>query len=130
MAYFAKVINGIVTNVIVADQDFINSGLVGDYSLWKQTSYNTRGNVHYGEDGQPDGGVALRANYASIGCIYDEVHDVFYPPKVYDSWVMNETTWTWEAPIPQPDDGKFYKWNEETLSWVSFIPKTPVETIP
>lgn len=130
MSHFAKVENGIVTQVIVADQDFINSGIVGDYSIWKQTSYNTRGNIHYGPDGQPDGGVPLRANYATIGCIYDEAHDVFYPPKMYNSWVINESTWTWEAPIPEPDDGKLHVWNEETISWDSFVPKTPVETIP
>lgn len=130
MSHFAKVENGIVTDVIVADQDFINSGVVGDYSIWKQTSYNTRGNVHYGQDGQPDGGVALRANYATIGCIYDVVHDVFYPPKMYNSWVINESTWTWESPVAEPDDGKLHVWNEETLSWNSYVPKTPVETVP
>lgn len=130
MSHFAKVVNGIVTDVIVADQDFINSGVVGDYSIWKQTSYNTRGNVHYGQDGQPDGGVALRANYATIGCIYDVVHDVFYPPKMYNSWVINESTWTWEAPVAEPDDGKLHAWNEETLSWDSFVVKTPVQTVP
>jgi hypothetical protein len=130
MSHFAKVENGIVTDVIVADQDFINSGVVGDYSLWKQTSYNTRGNVHYGQDGQPDGGVALRANYATIGCIYDEANDVFYPPKIYNTWVMNESTWTWEAPVAKPDDGQVYIGTEATLSWDYFVPKTPIETVP
>lgn len=124
MAHFAKVENGIVTSVIVAEQDFINSGAVGDPSSWVQTSYNTRGGVHYGQDGQPDGGVALRKNYAGIGYTYDAQRDAFYGPKPYNSWTLNESTCYWESPTPMPtdtnEDGtpKRYTWNEETTSWV------------
>ena len=128
MSHFAKVENGIVTSVIVAEQDFINSGAVGDPSSWVQTSYNTRGGVHYGQDGQPDGGVALRKNYAGIGYVYDAGRDAFYSQKPYNSWVLNESTCYWEAPTPMPtdtnEDGtpKRYTWNEETTSWVEVTP--------
>ena len=126
MAHFAKVENGIVTSVIVAEQDFINSGAVGDPSSWVQTSYNTRGGVHYGQDGQPDGGVALRKNYAGIGYTYDAGRDAFYGPKPYNSWVLNETTCYWEAPTPMPqEEGKRYTWNEETTSWVEVTEQQP-----
>jgi hypothetical protein len=118
MSHFAKVQNGVVTEVIVAEQDFINSGLVGPASEWVQTSYNTRGGVHYGEDGQPDGGAALRGNYAGIGYTYDSTHDVFYVPQPYPSWTLNNTTWMWEPPVPYPTDDKMYQWNEEARNWV------------
>ena len=109
MSYFANVPTlidgkGIVSNVIAAGQDVIDSGLFGDPSVWWQTSYNTRGNVHYGQDGQPDGGVALRANYAGIGytldttVIQNSVVGVFYAPQPYPSWVLNTQTYLWEAP--------------------------------
>lgn len=116
MSHFAKVENGKVVQVIVAEQDFIDSGVVGHG--WVQTSYNTRGNVHYGQDGQPDGGVALRGNYAGIGYTYDEANDVFYAPQPFPSWTLNNQTWLWEAPVPYPNDGKLYRWDEETTSWV------------
>ena len=118
MSHFAKVQNGVVTEVIVAEQDFINSGLVGPASEWVQTSYNTRGGVHYGQDGQPDGGTALRGNYAGIGYTYDSTHDVFYAPQPYPSWTLNNTTWMWEPPVPYPTDDKMYQWNEEVRNWV------------
>jgi len=118
MSHFAKIQNGVVTEVIVAEQDFINSGLVGPASEWVQTSYNTRGGVHYGEDGQPDGGTALRGNYAGIGYTYDSAHDVFYAPQPYPSWTLNNTTWLWESPVPYPTDAKMYEWNEEQRNWV------------
>lgn len=117
MAHFAKVENGKVTQVIVADQEFIDSGAVGSPSQWVQTSYNTRGGVHYGQDGQPDGGVALRANYAGIGYSYDYINDVFIPPKPFPSWTLNNTTWLWEPPTPMPTDGKLYQWDEATKAW-------------
>ena len=116
MAHFAKVENGKVVQVIVAEQDFIDSGVVGHG--WVQTSYNTRGNVHYGQDGQPDGAVALRGNYAGIGYVYDESNDVFYAPQPFPSWILNNQTWLWEAPVPYPNDGKLYRWDEATTSWV------------
>ena len=117
MAHFAKVENGIVKQVIVAEQDVIDSGLFGSPSSWVQTSYNTRGGVHYGQDGNPDEGVALRGNYASIGYVYDRTNDVFYAQQPYPSWTLNHSIWDWEAPIPMPNDGKRYDWNESTQSW-------------
>ena len=123
MSHFAKVENGTVTQVIVAEQDFIDAGHVGDPSEWVQTSYNTRGGVHYGPDGQPDSGAALRGNYAGIGYVYDAEKDAFYPPSPFPSWTLNATTFTWEAPTPMPVvDGKFFTWDEPTLSWVEFTP--------
>jgi hypothetical protein len=116
MSHFAKIENGIVTDVIVAEKDFIDSGAVGDPNSWVQTSYNTRGGIHYGEDGLPDGGVALRGNYAGIGSIYNKTVDVFYIPQPFPSWNLNTTTWTWEAPLPEPTEG-IYSWDEPSLSW-------------
>lgn len=95
MAHFAKIENGTVTQVIVAEQDFISTGALGDPAGWVQTSYNTRGNVHYGNDGQPDSGEALRGNYAGVGYIYDTEHDVFYAPKPSETATLNTTTWLW-----------------------------------
>jgi len=118
MSYFAKVIDGKVVSVISAEQEFFNTFVDSTPGQWIQTSYNTRGNVHYGQDGKPDGGVALRGNYAGIGYIYDAEHDVFYPPSPFASWVLNHDTWLWEAPTPMPQDEKPYIWNEETKSWI------------
>ena len=110
MSHFAKIEDGIVTNVIVAEQDFIDAHCEG---TWVQTSYNTRGNVHYGQDGEPDGGVALRGNYAGVGHIYDAINDVFYSPQIYASWVL-ASTWEWVAPIDYPDNISSYTWSEDT----------------
>jgi hypothetical protein len=117
MAHYAKVENGIVTTVIVADAAFIASGAVGDPAQWVQTSYNTRGGVHYGPDGQPSGLPGLGKNFAGIGYAYDAGREAFIPPAPYASWVLNETTCWFEAPVPMPDDGKAYAWNEETQGW-------------
>lgn len=118
MAHFAKVEDGIVTQVIVADQEFIDSGAVG--TGWVQTSYNTRGGVHHGPDGNPDGGVALRKNYAIVGGIYDAQRDAFYAPQPYPSWVLDDETCYWNAPVPLPPDSDvvYYKWDEATQSWI------------
>jgi len=126
MSHYAKVNNGIVVSVIVAEADFFTNGHFVDTSpgTWIQTSYNTRGGVHYGQDGQPDGGVALRGNYAGIGYIYDATNDVFYPPKPYASWTISAPTWTWTPPTPFPTDigtsdaPKRYTWDESILSWI------------
>jgi hypothetical protein len=119
MSHFAKVTHGIVTQVIVAEQDFFNTFVDTSPGSWIQTSYNTRGNVHYAPDSDtPDGGVALRGNYAGIGYIYDSVNDVFYPPSPYPSWTMNQSTWSWQSPTPYPTDGNTYTWDESTTSWV------------
>ena len=124
MSHFAKVENGTVTQVIVAEQDFIDAGHVGDPASWVQTSYNTRGGVHYSaETGEADGGVALRGNYAGIGYVYDAELDAFYAPSPFPSWTLNSSTFNWEAPTPMPvEEGKFYTWDEATLSWVEFTP--------
>ena len=127
MTHFAKVENGSVTQVIVAEQDFINTGAVGDPNLWIQTSYNTRGNLHYGADGNLDGGQALRANYAGIGYTYDSQHDVFYAPSPFPSWLISaDTNWLWTAPVPMPEaiEGHYWAWDESTVNWVS----TPLPT--
>jgi hypothetical protein len=102
----------------VAEAEFFKTYVDSTPGEWIQTSYNTHGGVHYGQDGQPDGGVALRGNYAGIGYIYDRTHDVFYPPSPFPSWVLNNTTWSWEAPTAMPTDGKQYKWDEATTSWI------------
>ena len=120
MAHFAKIENNLVTNVIVAEQDFIDNHCEG---TWVQTSYNTYGNVHYGQDGEPDGGVALRGNYAGLGYTYDATNDVFYTPKPFASWTLADT-WLWVSPIVYPDDDKSYTWDEDayqadnTKGWV------------
>ena len=121
--YFAKVPEivdgkGVVATVISAEQSIIDSGDLGNPSMWIQTSYNTHGGVHYGQDGKPDGGIALRANYAGTGYTYDQVNDVFYAPQPYPSWAISAPTWLWQAPVPYPTDGKQYYWDEATLSWV------------
>ena len=93
MTHFARVIDGVVDSVIVAEQDFIDT--LPDKDLWIQTSYNTRMGVHYGANGQPDGGVALRGNYAGIGYTYDAENDVFYEPKPHPMAVLDTRSWTW-----------------------------------
>ena len=118
MSHFAKVVDGVVTQVIVAEPEFFETFVDTSPGEWIQTSYNTRGGVHYGQDGQPDQGVPLRKNYAGIGFTYDRVRDAFVPPKPYASWILNESSCQWFAPTPYPDDGKHYRWDEETTAWV------------
>jgi hypothetical protein len=125
MGHFAKVENGVVTQVIVAEQDFINTGAVGDPSTWKQTSYNTRGGVHYDpntREPSADQSKALRKNYAGIGYVYDAGRDAFYAPSPFPSWVLDDTSCTWDPPKPLPEDHgnltedgqtRTYRWDEE-----------------
>jgi hypothetical protein len=123
MGHFAQINEeNVVTQVIVADQDFINTGAVGDPAKWIQTSYNTRAGVHYGQNGEPDGGAALRKNYAGIGYSYDAGLDAFVPPKPFASWVLDTETALWVAPVAMPTDGQMYNWNEETQAWDLFTP--------
>jgi len=118
MAHFAKVVNGTVSQVIVAEPEFFDTFVDSSPGTWIQTSYNTRGGIHYSpETGEPDGGVALRKNYAGIGFTYDAVRDAFYAPQPYPSWTLNEDSCVWEPPVAYPTDGEFYSWNEETQSW-------------
>ena len=108
----------IVQRVIVAEQSFIDSGLVGDSDTWVQTSYNTRGGVHYAPNSQtPDGGVALRKNHAGIGYTYDATRDAFIAPQPYPSWTLDDDTCLWNAPVAYPDDGQMYGWDEENTQW-------------
>jgi hypothetical protein len=109
MAHFAKVEDGIVTQVIVAEWDVIDSGLFGDG--WVQTSYNTYGGQH--PEGRP-----LRKNYANVGYSYDTERDAFIPPQPHSSWALNEETCLWEPPVAYPDDGNTYLWDEENSDWV------------
>lgn len=113
MGHFAKVLNGKVVQVIVAEPDFFDTFIDSSPGTWLQTSYNTFGNKH------TQGGTPLRGNYAGIDYTYDHVNDVFYAPQPYPSWVLNKSTWLWEPPIPRPDDGKLYIWDEETKSWIN-----------
>jgi len=123
MGHFAKVVDGTVTQVIVAEPEFFQTFVDSSPGEWIQTSYNTRGGVHYGPNSnEPDGGVALRGNYAGIGYTYDRTNDVFYPPRPYPSWTISAPTWTWEAPTPYPTDGKAYTWDEATTSWTEVTP--------
>lgn len=120
MAHFAKVNNGIVEQVIVAEQEFFDTFVDSSPGQWIQTSYNTRGGVHYNPDtGEPsaDQSKALRKNYAGIGYSYDATRDAFIPPKPYASWLLNEQTCLWNAPVPYPTDGGRYTWNESTQAW-------------
>ena len=111
MSHFAKVIDGIVTEVLVIEQDVIDTGMFGDPSLFVQTSYNTYGGQH--PEGRP-----LRKNYAGVGDTYDAERDAFYAPQPFASWALNEDTCLWNAPVAYPDDGKPYTWDEATLAWV------------
>ena len=127
MSHFAKVIDGIVVSVLVVEQDYIDTGALGDPSDWIQTSYNTRGGVHYAPNShEPDGGVALRKNYAGKGHTYDKTRDAFIAPKPYPSWLLNEDTCQWNAPTPMPDDGKIYDWDEDGGEWVVLERGSPV----
>ena len=119
MSHFAKVTDGKVTQVIVAEKEFFDTYVDSTPGEWIQTSYNTQGGVH------KLGGTPLRGNYAGIGYTYDRTNDVFYAPQPYASWILDNTTWTWKAPIAQPNDGKMYTWNEATTNWV----EVPIEGV-
>lgn len=112
MAHFAKVVDGVVTQVIVAEEAFFESFIDTSPGEWIQTSYNTYGGVH------KFGGTPLRKNYAGVGYTYDKDKDAFIPPKPFNSWVLNQETCLWEAPVPVPTDDKIYIWNESTLNWL------------
>jgi len=135
MAHFAKVVDGIVTEVIVAEQDFIDSMLDTTPGTWIKCSYNTRKGVHYESDGvtpSADQTKALRKNYPGIGFKYDKQADAFhsqrpYNPEtnvVFNSWTLNTTTYAWEPPTPRPTDGSHYEWNETTTAWERWNPET------
>jgi hypothetical protein len=124
MGHFAKVVDGKVTQVIVAEQEFFDTFVDSSPGQWLRTSYNTRGGVHYepnSDTPKADQSQALRKNYAGIGYSYDHVRDAFIPPQPYASWVLNEQTCLWGAPVPAPTDGKFYEWDESTVSWKEIV---------
>jgi hypothetical protein len=112
MAHFAKVVDGKVTQVIVAEPEFFATFVDSSPGEWIQTSYNTAGGVH------KNGGTPLRKNYAGIGFTYDRTKDAFIPPKPYASWVLDEQTCLWGAPVAMPTDDKRYTWDEATTDWV------------
>lgn len=112
MAHFAKVSDGKVVQVIVAEPEFFDTFIDSSPGEWIQTSYNTRGGVHL------NGGTPLRKNYAGIGFSYDPQRDAFIPPKPFESWNLNEESCLWEPPFPIPSEGKLYNWDEPTLSWL------------
>jgi hypothetical protein len=119
LSHFAKVKDGVVTQVIVAEAEFFDTFVDSEPGEWIQTSYNTRGGQHYDpETGEVDDGTPLRKNYAGIGFTYDRDKDAFIPPQPYASWALNDDTCLWEAPVAYPDDGEMYTWDEETTSWV------------
>jgi hypothetical protein len=110
-------INGIEVEQIGVD--FLNN-LYQTNDIWKQTSYNTRGGVHYQADNNTpsqDQSKAFRKNYAGIGYYYDSIRDAFIPPKPFPSWTLNEESCLWDSPLPYPNDGKMYTWNEKILNW-------------
>ena len=127
MAHYAKVQNGTVTQVIVAEPEFFDSFVDSSPGKWIKTSYNILGGVYYDPNtNQPAADQSVinedearqRKNYAGIGFTYDSDRDAFIPPKPYDSWRLNEDTCLWDPPAPYPDDGNDYAWDEETTSWV------------
>jgi hypothetical protein len=111
MAHFAKVNNGIVVQVIVAEPEFFNTFVDSSPGEWLQTSYNTYGGAH------TLGGTPLRKNYAGVGYTYDRAKDAFIPPKPYPSWLLDEDTCLWSAPVAYPDDSKSYAWDEASTDW-------------
>jgi len=113
MSHFAQVVDGVVTQVLVIEQDVIDTGLFG--TGWVQTNYNTHGGVH-------PNGTPLRKNYAGIGYTYDPVRDAFIPPKPFASWLLNEDTCLWDPPVARPTDDKMYRWDEDTVAWIVMQP--------
>lgn len=124
MGHYAKVVNGVVTNVIVAEPEFFQSFTDDSPGEWIQTSYNTRGGIHYVPDSDvpsEDQSKALRKNYARVGGVYDKERDAFYEPQPHPSWTLDETTCFWIPPVPYPADNDLYEWNEDTQTWDALL---------
>lgn len=113
MSHYAKCVDGKVVSVIVAEAEFFDTFVDSSPGEWVKTSYRTQGNQH------PEG-TPLRGNFAGIGYTYDKANDVFYAQQPYASWVLNQTTWLWEAPVAMPTDGQ-YVWDEATTSWKELV---------
>ena len=131
MGHYAKVVDGIVTKIIVAKKDYFDTFVDNEPGEWVKTSYNTFGGVHYVPGNNSDLSTpsesqekSLRKNYAGIGYTYDKERDAFIPPKPEDSWILNEETCQWECPLPYPTDGKSYDWDDDlyksdnTQGWI------------
>ena len=121
MGHFAKVQDGVVTQVIVAEPEFFDTFVDSSPGQWLQTSYNTRGGIHYQPDTNTpseDQTKALRKNYAGVGFTYDATRDAFIPPQPFASWTLIEDSCLWEAPVAYPDDGNVYRWDEDTTTWI------------
>lgn len=115
MSHFAEIDHDdIVIRVIVAEQEFIDSGAVGHPARWIQTSYNMYGGIH------TRGGSPLRKNFAAVGYMYDRSRDAFIPPRPYDNFILDEDACLWIPPMPKPDDGNDYKWDQESESWIEY----------
>lgn len=124
MGHYAKVVNNVCDQVIVADAEFFDTFVDSSPGQWLQVSYNTRGGIHYDPTtGLPsaDQSKALRGNYPGIGFLHDPVADKFYPPKPFASWTLNQTTWLWDAPIAMPSEGGPYMWDESVGNWVAVV---------
>jgi hypothetical protein len=117
MSIFAKVVDGIVTDITVADQEFIDQLDSNTKHFWIETCIDTREGIHM------KGGTPLRKNYACIGYSYDKERDAFIPEKLFTSWVLDEFTCTWKPPIPYPEalNGELYAWDEETQAWYETV---------
>jgi hypothetical protein len=115
MSHFAKVLNGKVVQVIVAELEFFKTFVDTSPGEWIQTSYNTYGGKHL------LGGTPLRKNFAGIDYSYDKEKDAFIPPQPFSSWILNEETCLWESSIPYPNDGKQYSWQESDKTWIEAI---------
>ena len=129
MSHFAKVTDGKVTQVIVAEKEFFDTYVDSTPGEWIQTSYNTRGGVYFDNatnEPHADQSKAFRKNYAGIGFTYDEARDAFIPPKPYASWKLNETSCLWESPVPYPTTtgDERYVWDEDKKNWVVFTPES------
>ena len=114
MAHYAKVVDGLVVKVIVAEESFFNSFVDDSPGSWIQTSYNTHGNIH------SLGGTPLRKNFAGVGQSYDLALDAFIPRQKWESWTLNTTSGLWESPVPYPETG-YHKWDEPTLAWIEIV---------
>lgn len=124
MAHFAKLNaeNYVIFVTVARDEDENREIEISQQTgeIYKRTSYNTRGGIHYQSDNNTpsqDQSKAFRKNYAGIGYYYDSIRDAFIPPKPYPSWILNEDTCLWDSPVPYPNDGKWYEWNEDILNW-------------
>ena len=124
MAHFAKLNaeNYVIFVTVARDEDENREVEISQQTgeIYKRTSYNTRGGIHYQADNNTpsiDQSKAFRKNYAGIGYYYDSIRDAFIPPKTFPSWILNEVTCLWDSPVPYPSDGKMYKWNEDILNW-------------